>query len=173
MMFNVTSSLPTDFNNFLKNEENKSDLNALIATTATVRNWDKKAVITHGSCVVDCENGNSCDFYKSDSMALDGADNRIICHLEEQMKLGITKVMVRTVNSDVIILLLAFMPQFISINKNVDLFCDFGTGESRKMIIINPLFEYLGEEVCLGLLFFHSFTGCDSTTSFYGLSKTK
>ena len=104
--------------------------------------------------MVDCENGNSCDFYKSDSMALDGADNRIICHLEEQMKLGITKVMVRTVDSDVIILLLAFMPQFISINKNVDLFCDFGTGESRKMIIINPLFEYLGEVVCLGLLFF-------------------
>ena len=60
---------------------------------------------------------------------LEEADNRIICHLEEQIKLGITKVMVRTVDSDVIILLLAFMPQFMSINIEL-----FGTRESRKMI---------------------------------------
>ena len=58
-------------------------------------------------------------------------------------------------------------------NCDVEVYCDFGTGTNRKIVNINLLYELLGEEICLGLTFFHAFTGCDTTTSFYDLPKRK
>ena len=90
-----------------------------------------------------------------------------------EIKHGITKLMVWTVDTDFIFLLLVFMPHIMTINNNIELFCDFGTDKHRKVIMVNPLLRDLTEDVYLAIPFFHSFTGCDSTTSFYGISKRK
>ena len=49
---------------------------------------------------------------------------------------------------------------------------DFGSGNSRRIISINESYDKLGDVNCLALPFFHSFSGCDSTSSFYKKSKT-
>ena len=63
------------------------------------------------------------------------------------------------------------MPQFHEINEEVKLLLDFGTGDHRMVFNINEIYSDLGESICLGLLFFHSLTGCDSTSAF--VAKTK
>ena len=56
--------------------------------------------------------------------------------------------------------------------QDVDIWIDFGTGQYRRLISINKSFQHLGQSTCLSLPFFHAFTGCDSTSSFYMKSKT-
>ena len=88
---------------------------------------------------------------------------------------GLLNIKVRSVDTDVILILLAFsfMKKFKLISDDVKVWCDFGTGDKRKTVSIHLLYEALGEGICLALPFFHAFTGCDSTTSFYNLPKQK
>ena len=68
-------------------------------------------------------------------------------------------------DTDVFVILLAFMLQFLELNENVCIWADFGTGDHRRLISINDSYDELGDSICLGLLFFHCFTGYDSTYS--------
>ena len=63
------------------------------------------------------------------------------------------------------------MPQFLELNENVCIWADFGTGDHRRLPSINDSYDELGDFICLGLLFFHCFTGCDSTCSFFRKTK--
>lgn len=47
-----------------------------------------------------------------------------------------------------------------------------GTKKSTTTHDIYLYKEVLGRDICKGLLFMHSFTGCDTTSAFYGVSKT-
>ena len=76
----------------------------------------------------------------------------------------------RTVDTDVVVLLVSFMPQFQQYGAMI--IVDFGTGKSRRSIFINNIASEIGENKCLGLLFFFAFTGSDTTSSFFGISKT-
>ena len=38
---------------------------------------------------------------------------------------------------------------------------------------IHELYQSLGDSICLGLTFFHAFTGCDSTSAFFSYPKNK
>ena len=95
------------------------------------------------------------------------ADNRIVIHIADMIRNDITKIKLRTVDINVIVGLLAFMPQFLELNENVCFWADFGTGDHRRLISINDSYDELGDSIYLGLLFFHCFTGCDSTCSFF------
>ena len=88
--------------------------------------WDKDICRTYGSHLIDCASGN---------------------RVEDKIKHEITKLMVRTVDTDFIFLLLVFMPHFMTINNNIELFCDFGTDKHRKVIMVNPLLRDLIEDV--------------------------
>ena len=57
-------------------------------------------------------------------------------------------------------------------DSGVEVLIDFGTGDHRRMISLNRSFELLGYSFTKALLFFHAFTGCDSTSSFFGKTKT-
>ena len=94
------------------------------------------------------------------------ADSRIVIHIADMIRNDITKIKLRTVDTDVIVILLAFMPQFFELNENVCIWADFGTCDHRRHISINDSYEELGDSICLGLLFFQCFTGYDSTCSF-------
>ena len=64
-------------------------------------------------------------------------------------------------------ILLSLMVQFVNIDEHVSNMVDFGSGDSRRTISINRSFSELGDAVCLGLPYFHTLTGCDSTSAFY------
>ena len=50
---------------------------------------------------------------------------------------------------------------------------DFGADDSRQLLKINNMCYNFGLENCRGLLFFHSFTGCDYTPSFFNVGKIR
>ena len=155
---------------FLKNDANKTALNNLIADISTEPwLWHNDFCITKGSKVWTNFNDET-EFYHN-RQVMEEADNRIICHMKDMMNRGLSSVCVRIADTDVIVILLAFMKQFLDWNKDVQLTVDFGSGKHRRPISINDAYNQLGESTCLGLLFFHAFTGSDATSLFYKLPK--
>ena len=77
----------------------------------------------------------------------------------------------RTLDTDVLVILLSFMVQFINIDEHVFIMVDFSSGDSRITIYINRSFSELGDAVCLGLPFYYTLTRCDSTSAFYRKTK--
>ena len=107
------------------------------------------------------------DIYQGQEDVHEEADNRMIIHINHMLKNGISSITVRTLDTDVIVILLSFMVQFINIDEHVSIMVDFGSGDSRRTISINRSFSELGDAVCLGLPYFHTLTGCNSTSAFY------
>ena len=65
------------------------------------------------------------------------------------------------------------MTEFLNINSEFKVVVDFGVGDKRTTIDINQLCQSIGLYRCRGMLFLHSFTGCDYTCGFYGIGKTR
>lgn len=102
---------------------------------------------------------------------LEEADNIIVCHIGDMPKSGISRISVRTVDSDVVVILLSFLSTFLDVNSNLELYVDYNTGSKRRNICLNTCYNTLGENVCKSLLYFHCFTGADSTFSFFFITK--
>ena len=67
---------------------------------------------------------------------LEEADNRIVWHIKEMLKCGKSKISVKTKDSDVMVILLGFMTQFLEISKDAEIFADYNSGNARQFISI-------------------------------------
>ena len=89
-------------------------------------------------------------------------------HVEDMMVQNDCKsIRIRTIDTDVVVIMLAFMPYLMFHDSGVEVLIDFGTGDHRRMISLNRSFDSLGCSFTKALLLFHAFTGCDSTSSFF------
>ena len=95
------------------------------------------------------------------------ADSRIFLHLSQAAQQGHSKTFIRTVDSDVVII--AVRP-FGSLGV-MELWIDFGTGKAFQHIPVHEITQTLSPEKSLSCRLFHSFTGCDTTSSFLGIGK--
>ena len=99
------------------------------------------------------------------------ADTRLILHLKYVDDTSqAERVIVRSTDTDVFLLLLHFIPQFTHL-QNVKF--DTGLGDKRVWIDIKSLHQSMSEDLISSLLGFHAFTGCDSTSSFVRKGKLK
>ena len=98
---------------------------------------------------------------------LEEADNCIVCHISDMISKGYSKIVAHTVDSNVVVVLLGFMSEFMTPNPSVEITVDFKTSSGSKHISIKSICSNLGSDICSGLPFFHSFTGENSTRSFF------
>ena len=75
--------------------------------------------------------------------------------------------MVRTVNSDVIVIGIS-MFEHLGLQE---LRIDFGTGKAHRYIPVHTISQNLGPDTCCALLLFHSYTGYDTISSFLGIGQ--
>ena len=151
------------------------DLNKLFAVTSMNSDawpWKKDCCVTQGSANV-LSNFDDADWQSHSCLeSLEEADNRIVLHIKNMINKSMTSFLIRTADSDVIVILFSFMTEFLQCNETIKIWVDFGTGDHQRYISIHDAYKNLGETISLALPFFHTFTGCDSTCSFYGISKT-
>ena len=83
----------------------------------------------------------------------------------------VAQTVVRTVDTDVVVILLGKFHYLVSVCHNVNIWVAFGVGKSFSYIHVNTVYKNLGQEKSLALPVFHSFTGCDTTSAFYGRGK--
>ena len=94
---------------------------------------------------------------------------RMIYHVG-QLPSG-TNVVVRTVDTDVVVIALGCFHQL----QDKKIWVESGVQSKNNVtyISINQLFDQFGEPLCKALPFCHAFTGCDYTTSFNRKGKIK
>lgn len=79
--------------------------------------------------------------------------------------------MVRTVDTDVVVILIGQFYSLCEHNPSADIWVAFGVGKQFRYYHINGICEQLGRDKSTSLPAFHAFTGCDTTSSFFGKSK--
>ena len=95
------------------------------------------------------------------------ADARAIRHVLQIAKCDDYKnIIVQTSDTDVFVLLLSVFP-LIEEYCDAQIYCKYGSGTNTKYYHINDLAKSIGFDICRGLPFFHAFSGCDTTSSFY------
>ena len=91
----------------------------------------------------------------------------MLLHLQDAVKEGYTKAVVRTVDTDVLVLAVT-AAQRLNITE---LWVAFGTGKSFRYLAAHEMAKALGPDRCTALPMFHAFTGCDTVSSFFGRGK--
>lgn len=100
------------------------------------------------------------------------ADTRIVVHLQDILTAdGTVNALVRTVDTDVVVILVGKFYDLKVINQNLHIWVAFGMGRYFRFISINRICESLGEKKSRALPVFHAFTGCDTTSAFNGKGK--
>ena len=96
------------------------------------------------------------------------ADTRIFLHaLDMRRHSSIQHVMIKTVDTDVLVLAVALFPE---LNLN-ELWMDFGSSQNQSYFLVYAICNSLRAEKSKGLLFFHAFPGCDQTSFFENCRK--
>ena len=92
-------------------------------------------------------------------------DTRMLLHVQDALQQGHKKILLRTVDTDVLVLAVAFLQQ-VTEGEHLDLWVAFGTGSNFRYIAAHEIATKLGQVVSKALPVFHAFTGCDTVSSF-------
>ena len=139
---------------FLSNQDNKVALNLMFARIAKEQtwNWSKEISITYCRKVL-ANFGENVEIQLYDRIEmLEEADNRIICHVMDMLNKGIKSVTVRTVDSDVVVILLGFTTKFLSVCCDLQLIVDFA--DKHQLYSITEAHKKLGGDAYLTLACF-------------------
>ena len=98
-------------------------------------------------------------------------DIRLIVHILHALEQGFKKIQVRTVDTDVVVILVGAFFELTMAQPFADIWIAFGTGKDFRFYSINGLCATLGEPRSRALPIFHALTGCDTTSAFRGKGK--
>ena len=84
-----------------------------------------------------------------------------------------TTIKVLSSDTDVIIILLGVYFKLRNDHSFTDIVIEFSQKKEHRRISITNLASSLGQSRCHALIFFHAFTGCDTTSAFKNIGKKK
>ena len=147
--------LPKNFqNDFLKNDENKKRLNSFLAEKVIDNDFDDMLVVISANNDI-LLNVRSQEVLKLDDLRNacrhEEADVKIIPYVLNCADNGYQEVLIKTVDTDVIVLLLAHIP-FAS-NPRLKTEVDFGFGNARTFYDVTKIASNIPPEKRLGFLF--------------------
>jgi hypothetical protein len=163
---NSSAPVPRNWHKFLRCDDNKTALFRFIAEEMCTKPLaDGKLLIgTHGF------NVKSSHVYNMSSLepcTQEEADTRMILHAAEMVKAGYSRILIRTVDTDVVVFTIAFYRKLAC----DQLWIAFGAGQHLRYISIHDMASALGPQRSLAMPFFHAITGCDTVSAFVGHGK--
>ena len=99
------------------------------------------------------------------------ADTRVVVHVLHALMQGGKTIQVRTVDTDVVVILAGTFHDLIASQLLADIWVAFGMGKNFRFYHINAICASLGELQSRALPVFHAFSGCDTTSAFNGKGK--
>ena len=162
------TKIPGNWPDFLRDPTNKVELFQFLTEkiVSTTFPDGKQVFATSGASVVCSGTDHSmppCDHEE--------ADTRIVFHLQDALECGCTKCLVRTVDTDVLVILIGKYHFLAGKYPSADIWVAFGSGKNFVFLHVNAICSTLGKEKSTALPVFHCFTGCDTTSSFFGKGK--
>lgn len=162
------ASIPGNWQSFLRVDSNKYEL-FMFLSEALLKGFDlndKQLVITNGEAVL-----SKPPLVDSSSLAPcshEEADSRIMRHASHAVSYNHHKLLIRSVDTDDVVLAVARAQQLPLIDE---LWIAFGTGKSFQYLPAHEIAAGLGPEKAQVLPMFHALTGCDTVSSFAGHGK--
>ena len=144
-----------NWNQFLKESDNKTELFKLLAENIVLDPVDGKILVAAKDDVVISNWPINTDTLCPTNQ--EEADTRIFLHLKHISQAGHRKVMIRTVDTDIVVIAIALYDGF----DLDELWIEFGTGINQRWLPIHEYSLNLGKEVCDALPVWFAFTGCD------------
>ena len=120
----------------------------------------KQVIVTNGKDVLCYPCSYTCE--KLSPCSHEEADTQIMVHVADAVDRGHNSVMIRTVDTDVVVLAVAAV-DILGIN---DLWISFGTGKNHMILPAHHYAAALETVRSRSLPVLHAITGCD-TTSFF------
>jgi len=161
--------LPQVWSNFIASDANKADLARFLSEMIMQKGEDlpeRCEVVTGGGF----SNATDARSTRRETVRLHGnheeADTRLILHSCEAVSEGYERLVVMCSDTDVLLLLLHFMP-----TRAAQVWMVSGTSKKRKCYPIHAVSDKLPQPVRENLLSFHALTGCDTTSAFSGHGK--
>jgi hypothetical protein len=164
---NGQAKIPTNWQEFLRVDSNKTELFHFLAET------EFKPSDTQGKTILFTYNesvrvaAGDVDTKGVDGCNHEEADTRVILHAYHAALCGANTLCIRTVDTDIVVLAISFFSH-LSVSE---LWINFGTGKCARLIAIHEICAGLGIEKCEVLPAFHALTGCDTTSAFRGKGK--
>ena len=171
--FDNNTPFPIDFaNDFLKRSENKFYPYLVELILQKYQFHNKIVVATKNIKVITNLEDSLAEVETSDSSQPE-ADSRTILHVSNCIQIGLINFYVRTNDTDVVVLLIVFMPDFLKIKDGAQVIAIRGVGTHKHYMSINVIAESVTLERCKELLFLHALSGSDYTSSFFHARKVK
>ena len=134
---------------------------------------DKIVVLTRNEKIEMNLKGTLANINMSDSSHSEAADTRIIFHFFSCVHNGLKYIYVQTNDTDVVAILVAYMPDFLEIDCSVQVSAVSGVGFNTSCMSVNAIAAHIGLKWCKELLYLHSLSGCDYTSFFFHVKKVK
>ena len=157
--------VPKNWNGFLANSKNKEQLFKLLAETIVSCQSEKEVIATHEETTISNSAYHNKQIYSKCNH--EEADTRMILHARQAADAGHANLVIRSSDTDVLVLAVAHFEN-IGADK---LWIYSGTSKHHKIIPVHEVFKSLGPSRSAGLPFFHSFSGCDTTSCFTNYGK--
>ena len=150
---------------FLRDDDNKTELFGLLADKLVSHCPPNRMILATSFDRTLCN--ADIDLTRVSPCNHEEADTRIFVHVKHAADSGHRKIVVKTVDTDVVVLAISLF-QSLQIEE---LWVEFGVGKQLRWLPIHEYVTNLGESVCKGLRFWFAFTGCDTVSSFAGRGK--
>lgn len=164
-----SARIPGNWQGFLRVNENKTELFHYKARRVTEKMRDLQGKI----CVSTCEENvlavpHLKDITRLSPCTHEEADTRIFLHVKDCAHEGLRNILIRTTDTDVLILaVMCFQNAAVR-----ELWVGLGVGKHFKYIAAHEIAAKLGPTRSKALSAFHAFTGSDVTSFFSGRGKT-
>lgn len=158
------TTIPANWHEFLRIDENKTELFEFLSEESMSIESDKIVIATSGEGVL-CN--KEYEKARLQPCTHEEADSRMILHLMDAARNGCKRALLRTVDTDVVVLAIACVNQL----EVEEVWIAFGVGKNFRYLPAHDIAAHLGSLKSRCLPMFHSITGCDTVSSFGGIGK--
>ena len=137
--------MPRNWTEFLRNDDNKSELFSFLSLKTANLETDCQVIVTHHKDVICTQQRNSTSLAPCTQ---EETDTRMFLHVSAAASHGYVKVMIRTVDSDVLVLAIAAVQQ-LSIDEIMGCLCL----KSFRYLPAREMAGALGPEKCIAFTF--------------------
>lgn len=162
-----TCKTPSNWQSFLRDENNKRELFHFIADKVTETTTANIVIVTKGE---DAVSNQAAELDAVAPCSHEEADTRIFLHARHAVYEGHKSLMIDANDTDIVVIATSVMPALMQLGLE-KMWVTFGKGEKTRWIPIHEVVSAIGPEKTRGILFFHAFTGCDVVSAFHGKAK--
>lgn len=155
-------SLPTNWEDYLRNDSNKQDLFKFLAESI-IELCNSYHVVTNVGDSCRSSTGSFTNLGGVSCTHMEEADGRIIMHVKDMILNGAKSVLIRCADTDILVLAISFFPQFKRLGLE-NLWLLYSCSKNLRYIPVHCIVEVLGDRKSEALRGFHAFSGCDTVS---------